>query len=111
MSSAQRARNRAKGAKSGSQSLDVADPESKAIVELKQLLESLHRTTFSSQPIRDEETSPTTLVRFEIEGSIYHLGRFPRPKKSLSPREKEVVALLLEGLQTKEIAVKLGIAE
>jgi DNA-binding CsgD family transcriptional regulator len=111
MSSAQSGQNRSKGAKARSRFSDVAVPESKAVLELKHRLERLHRTEFSSRPIRDEETSPTTLLRFEIEGSIYHLGRFPRPKKPLSPKERKIVALLAEGKPDKSIARELGMSE
>ncbi len=50
------------------------------------------------------------LAQTETDDFVYVLTRFPKSARgALSPREKEIVALVAEGLPNKIIALRLGI--
>jgi len=89
--------------------LDAAD------LELKKNLRKLLRRIEKGLEIslnEDADPDKTILIvsRVEFEGATYVVARFPgSPTPQLSDREREIVSLVAEGLQNKEIAQRLNI--
>jgi len=60
--------------------------------------------------IRAAHAGRSTLAPEAIEALIQPAGPEPAPGPALTPRERDVLALLVEGLTNAEIAARLGVS-
>lgn len=79
-----------------------------ALVErFQRFLEDLERSGSPRRP----RTKPAVLLRAELDGLRYVLSRAPTELASrVSPRQREIAALLQRGLTAKAIAAKLSLS-
>lgn len=67
---------------------------------------------YSQTTPTDQHRREEVLCELEVDGTRYVLARLPLPARAstLSPREREIAALVARGLPSKAIALKLGIS-
>jgi len=59
---------------------------------------------------RRDATRLRTAVDAALRGDIFHDPREPRPHDRLSPREREVLRMVMGGMRPKEIALELNVS-